>query len=304
MKKTGKILSIFLSLAAIVGIAWYFNKNYLSSFSTRETSSQVKVESPKNSSLQMTDQKILLASGSDVVEIQAKSNTPKVLFTDKNETQKFQKIGGVASGTQEIFATIGDEKDLVAIKVDGSGKKETLIKAFGTPDTFVPSPDGKMIASVVFSNAERDYGFTLNGMGRTGENQKALLENEEEIGNLTWNADGSKLYFSVTKGGSTEIQAMDFKSGSINTVYKTNAAISSVSFSREKILVSQGLDILDVTTGVSQKLFSTSVAIKSPQISKDNKNIIYLKNQDLYITDVNGKDEVKLATNVKIFSWN
>lgn len=310
MKSTGKIFLILIVLFLVIMGIWYFNNAFLGNSANQKNVSPIKVEKVANSELVLTDQKIILASGNGIIELNPKGGSQKTLFTDKDETDKIQKIGGFAPIANELFVVASESNNLDAIALDGSGKFKELVKSFGIPNDFKPSPDGKLVALTNFSNAERDYGFTLSGMDRDGSNAHELIKNEQEIGNLVWGGDASKIYYTLVKNGSTEIGSFDLKTGKQATLYTTDKSIQSLSYSQDKLYYSQsssnagGSQVFELSaTGESKKLFESSGLAKNIQISADRINILYSTETELFIADLSGKNAKKLASNVKIYKW-
>jgi len=311
MKPFGKFLFILLILILIIAGVWYFNNNFLAPTEAPKVTLPIKVEKPAaTSTLKITNQSIILASNKEVLELDPQDNTSKIIFSDQNETNKIQALAGITAKSNELFAVSGEQKNLVVVKLDGVSKSEILISDFGLPSAIVPSSDGKTIATVTFSNAERNYGFNLNVMSRSGENAQSIVTSEEEIANLVWSDDAGKIYYTQVKDSKTDISSYDFKLGKAAVLYSTDKNIQGLSFSQDKLYFIQtatgitGSQIFELTSsGEAKKFFETKTEIKDMQISTDNTNIIYTSGKELFIADIKGENFKKLASNVRIYKW-
>lgn len=148
----------------------------------------------------------------DVKNIYTKffAENAKIVFTDKDETEKIKAFGGITSDAKILALMSPVEQvfggSLYLIKTDGSGEKEKIIDEFASPQTPAISPDTKSIAYVLFSNTEKDYGFTLYVMNELGQNKLEIDHDKAGIMNLTWSEDSKNIAY--TKGNNPNMKIL------------------------------------------------------------------------------------------------
>lgn len=326
MKKT--LITIF-ALLAIGLLAWYAN-----AFFSKKGTSQVVPGSnldklvDENKTESTTAEKIIFATqDTDKKEvIQSNTNSEKTtIFTDKDEEGKIKRWGGLSNLAKLLLLDIGDGK-LETVKVDEPRTRETIMEKFGVPQTLQISPDGKQIAYVSFSNAEADYGFGLYQMAKNGSNLRQILHSDQEIKNLAWNQDSSKIIFSQSIGDKTEIKVADIPTNQIQSILETSQAVLGISVSAKnkivfsvadpKNLATNEIDIMDLDGKNNQKIYSIKDrAALYPCVSSDFTYLAYLavevkdnkidKNSSSDVTLVPiGKNKTKtIGSANQIFGW-
>lgn len=288
--KTKKVLTTILALVVIGGASWYADRYFV-----KENSSQVvpsatldKLVDENKTNTSTTEKIIYASSNNDQKEIIQSnvSGEKTTLFTDKDEDLKIKQWGGLANLTGEFLLDVGSGS-LQTIKVNDIGKKEIVMEKFGIPSTTLISPDGKQVAYVTFSNAEADYGFGLYEMTKSGENLRKLVHSEQEIKNLAWNQDSSKIVFSGVNKDKTEIKITDISKDQTQSIYETNQAVLGISVSfKNKIiftiadpknLSSSDINIMDLDGKNNQKIYSIKdKAALYPFVSSDFTYLAYL----------------------------
>lgn len=288
--KTKKVLVTILALVVIGGLAWYADRYF-----TKQSSSQVVPSATlnklvdENKTNSTTTEKIIFALNSDSQNSVIQSNIAgekTTLFTDKDEDLKIKAWGGLANLAQNFLLDVGAGQ-LEMVKVGQTDKKEIVMEKFGIPQTLLVSPDGKQIAYVSFSNAEADYGFGLFQMTKSGENLRELVHGDQEIKNLAWNQDSSKIVFSQVTGDKTEVKITDIAADKTTSILETSQAVLGISISAKnkivftladpKNLSSSEVDIIDTDGKNNQKIYSIlDKAALYPFVSSDFTYLAYL----------------------------
>jgi hypothetical protein len=244
IKKYQKAILTVIFLVVIGLLAWYINKYYIAakvSTDGTKNSSTIPISTPITDNQETSDNIIYATIKDNVTEINKtdiKANK-KTLFTDKDEEQKINKIGGYAYLSQEVLVVTGSAPigKLKVIKTDGTGKSSTLIESFGVPRAITVSPDGKTIAFVTFSNVEVDYGYSIYTISRDGTNRRKIVTKEQEINYIALNKEADKIsYVTTDSSGKSEIDTAEIDTGKNNSIYSSSDKILTLTWNQNNLI--------------------------------------------------------------------
>ncbi len=303
---------LVLVLLAIGVGAWFFNQKYLTQTSDKPT--QITNSDTVISGKILAQ--IKTGTRTDIISFNTDSKN-KVLFTDQDEKQKISKVASINSGDKVLPVIMGDQ--LFKIWLDGSGKKELLQSSFGAQD-FGFSPDGKKIATISFSNAEKNYGYSLSISSIDGSTTKELVHSSDIIRELAW-LDNSTIIYIQDKGETVTILArVNIDSGKTQVIYTTDQEIYNFNLNHDKIVLSQGgngptkssILKIDLNGKNSETLYSdTSGIIYYPYISPDGTKVVFLVSADvsdkpsgqMFLYDLKTKNKTSISQANKIIAW-
>ncbi len=306
---------VILALALVGAGAWYFNKYYLNKTASETAQNVSKPVETETNEMKLTTEKLIFAatqaSAKTINSIDVQGNM-SMLFTDSDEAQKIKKIGYLALSAREAPLIVG-ENSLVAVKLDGSGKSEAL----GNQTTASFSPDAKRISFINFSNAERNFGYSLFVEDINGENSKKLATSPVQMRNPVW-GEADQLYYLQESEDKTAIMKVSTSVDEPQKIYDTTENIYSLGFSGGKIVFSQGpsgakqsVIFIMTDSGESQKILLEDGIIYDPVISGDGLNVAYLKSAaagdepsgDIFLASLDGKNKKTLTKGIKILGW-
>lgn len=279
IKRKQWLLILFTLLVVVAVSAWYLSKDSITVNNTVSNNAIEKDEVLIPPSTKSTNEKIIFVSIKDnvkeIIQSDESGKNKKTIFTDKDEERKINKFGGLAYLSQEVLAVTGEGPvgKLEMIKLDGSGNKSVIIESFSSSSPLSISPDGKTIAYVSFSNAEKDYGYSLNTINREGSNRRSIVKSEKEITSISINKDSSKIaYISTDKDGKSEIFVANIDSGKSNLIYSSSHSIFSLNWNQN--------DRITFTVAVDKLKTGEIWAIDS---NGSNDEKIYSKNDEFPI---------------------
>jgi len=129
-------------------------------------------------------------------------------------------------------ATSEDKEVLVFIAPDGKTKSVNLegnIGVLTNPSVDWPNPvfssDGQNQVQIDFSNAERDFGYSLYVADKNGANRKRIVKNHEAITSPCWSADNKSIYYIQAKSGQTAIMQIALESSEPKEVLSESGII-------------------------------------------------------------------------------
>jgi len=129
-------------------------------------------------------------------------------------------------------ASTTDKEVLVFVGPDGKTKTINLEKNIGTlekPISAWPNPaissDGQKQALVEFSNAERDFGYSLFTADKDKANKKRITQNDEAITLPRWSEDGRSIYYLQAKGGRTALMQIALEASVPKEILSENGVI-------------------------------------------------------------------------------
>ena len=316
MKKTN-IFPLILAFVIIGGAAWFLSQN------NAVKSSNTTITEQKVANVKINSGQLIIATKTNLAnQIISFSNNGqnKIIFTDKTESAKILKVGSTNVQTKNI-PVIEGTGELALIALDGTGKNQILNQNFNAQDLSL-SPSGEKIASISFSNAEKDYGYSLNISDKTGQNTKTIFRSNKILSSPVWLDDKKLVFIKAQIDDKTTLAQIDIATGDQTDLYSVgiNENLYDLNFSNEKLLISLGttdassssLYQLDPTGKNPKKLYTEdSGIIYNPTFSSDKNQIAYLVNDmvsddpygAIYIINSNGANKQKISTGSKIISW-
>lgn len=305
-----KIITVFLALVVIGGLAWYFNKTYLQPSASHSLESVPKFKT--SSQDEDFKGKLIYATKGTAREIWAvdTAKESKKLFTDADETEKIIEISNLAPLSKEVLAITSTETSartgkLVAINLSSS-KESVLQRSFTIPPSWAISLDGQKIAFVRFSNVEENYGYTLYSSDRTGTNLRELIRSDQEIKALSWNDNATKIAFIKNVDTKTRLSIVDLNSLEEKEVKEfENQMIDYLSWSGDKIIFNLR-ELSNKSSGAIEIINANGQNLEKLTDFKGGiANFVYLKNSLwLGFLVAQYKDEVDSVTTGQIYLEN
>ena len=169
-------------------------------------------------------------SATEIYKISVAGKIKQKIFTDIDESEKIISQGGLTADGQKILLWLAADKtatvgNLYLVKTDGSGQKEKALANFGASAGPVISPDGQKLAAIIFSNAERDFGFNLVVIKIDGSNKEAVYKSPTAIDGLRWNPAGDKLVFATTESGDYHLKSVELKDKAVTDLYNSQKSV-------------------------------------------------------------------------------
>lgn len=280
-----------LLLVVLIGlVGWYaFNLNTQSS--TSSINNLGINPSTINDKGKDTSDKLIYCKHSanfkEIYKVDTNGENKKLIFTDKDESDKIVKFGGLAYLSKEILVLLGTENIGKLALINMDGQKSVLIESFSA-NSFSITPDGENIAYVSFSNTERDYGYSLNTMTKNGENRRKIVQTDNEITSVNWNKDSSRIFYvSTTKDNKSEIISLDTETGKLNSIYSSSAPLYFLSNN----------DSGKITFSISTDNLNSGEIWKINSEGGEKQRLYYNKNA-LPAYGVYSSDELSLAFNL------
>jgi Tol biopolymer transport system component len=189
MKTQTKTFLVFILIILIAGSAIYLygkNKTHKDSdrVSVTPTTTDNTLKESATNKINVTGSIVYTATSSDntdIYSITLMDGTKKKIFTDQDENSKITQMQSITKDGKSILTTLvskSDDTDSSLWFINTSkGEKNKLIDNFASSSAPITSGDGKKIAYSLFSNVERDYGFTLLVSDISGLN-KVKIDND------------------------------------------------------------------------------------------------------------------------------
>lgn len=304
-----------LALIVIAITAGFFNQNVISMANLGNL--HRKITSPIKNKIQ-NGSLIFLSVNRNFQILELKSDhSKKILFTDIDEKFKVKRFANTAvNGKIALFT---NNNKLIMVNFEDLGKITTILDTISESNEFALSPDGQSYVFVKFSNAERDFGYSLNLMNTKSSSVQQLFKYDQSIENLKW-IDQQTIMF--TKDNN-DICSYNIMTNEENDIFTANNedVIFDFSLNNDMILLSQG-SVSDTGSAVYtmdkngkniNKIYTEkSGTIYDLTLSPDGKDIAYIlsasvsKNYkgNIYTIDIYGKNKQKLEQANKIISWN
>lgn len=230
MSKNQKMKSVYSTIFIVLGIiviALVLSSNSGKFFTTKTNDSPSNLAGQNQGGGDFTTQELVStlptkkliyavksSSFTDIYSYDFSTSKSSKVFTDRDEEQKIKSASSLTNDGKILMLMSKPTEEfsgsLYLISTDGSGKKELLIGDFASPQPAQISPKGKQIAYVLFSNAEKDFGFKLIVANIDGTNKKQLTNDATNLILLAWSSDNSKIAYQ--KGTVTDIYSISLDS--------------------------------------------------------------------------------------------
>lgn len=243
-------------------------------------------------------------------------NTKKILFTDIDEKFKVKNLANQSESGK--IAALTNQNELINIKFNDLGKVENLSKSVQVSNDYILSPDKQKYIFVRFSNAERDYGYTLFSVDLKTSIQSELIRYDQVIEDIKW-LDDDKIIFIKDNN---DIVVFDLSSKQDKTIFQADeqSVIYDFGVNSDMILLSQSLVSksgcaiysLNQNGKNIQKIYTEkSGTIYDPILSPDGQSIAYILSANvskdhsgyIYSMTKEGKNKQKLVQANKLISW-
>ena len=226
----------------------------------------------------------------------------KLLFTDKDELEKI-KFPPTIIYDGSIFAVFENKNNpyngiLYQIQADGSGNKTIINNNLITNTTPSISPDGKLLAYTLFSNAEFSYGFTLYISSVDGNNIVKIDTDATNITNLAISTDSKQIAY-IKANKQLYIADIDGKKQTKIFEITDSNNISGLSWSKNNLIVCEEnskIISIDSEKSNSEIIYQNdNLSISNAFVNNDsymylNKKdnaIYYNQNQKITSDDIN-----------------
>lgn len=299
----GVIVFVLVVLSVV-----YFNNNYV-----QPTGSFLKPVNLPQEISKISEGQIIFAkkiNQNTLIQSIDSSGEVKTLFTDQDEVEKIVRLGQLNLKTMELPAIVG-KSTLIKIKLDGSAAKTVLSKDFSFTE-FTFNPIGDEVAYITFSNAEREYGYSIVTANLGGE-EKKLYQSENKLSNLKWMASGIGFNEEATEESSAKI--INTLDKGLATVYITKNNLYDINFA-DNLVIDKISDRNSAKLGLIQSkqikviYESKTNLLAYPIKSSSTDKIVFLANNKdgqengiIYTIDVNGKNIQKIEQGIKILAW-
>lgn len=234
-------------------------------------------------------------------------NKARVYFTDKDETQKIKssiKIDG------NIFIGLAnkdnpEETDFYNVSLDGKGTKNLVAEKLTSMQTISAAPNKNKLALVSFSNAEKDFGFSLISFDVGSKKQTILTKDPDGIFTPAF-INNNEIAFTTSSPaqGKTKpafaLKKINVDSKNLETLLETENKINAFKFTGgNEVLIVEGskenkIEKCDLSMKKCEEVYSTKSVINSLDRVAPDKLILSLDGQ-LTILDLNKKETSKLT---------
>lgn len=183
---SGYVLAVLVLLGA--GLVWATQTHRAATTSSATTSSQpvTTVTQPASGKPAVWTGELLLVRHDQLIARQA-NGVERIVYAAPTGTT-LGHTSQVAAGVVFVELRTGQASQVLSVKlVDGSASLSSA------PDltSSVPRPTGGSFATIVSSNAERDFGFTVNVVH--GQTTTKLYQSPTPISAMSWRNDGEVL---------------------------------------------------------------------------------------------------------------
>lgn len=251
----------------------------------------------------------------DIYTYNFESGKSNKVFTDRDENEKIIYAQSITQNGL-VLAMMSSDSDsftgnLYLINTDGSGKKEKVLEDFGSPQPPMISPDGQKIVYVLFSNAEKDFGFKIIQSNIDGSNKKQIIDDKTNLMLYAWSPDGNKIAY--LKGQDNNLFIYDLLNKVEEKILTTqNEQINSLSWNKiDELVISK--EPRGNNTFNQSEIFKLELNTKKLSQITDNEkfdnypffdnnnNLIYIsKNYDAKINNINDLGTILLWQDNKI----
>lgn len=328
---------IIVLLILIGGFVYYFSKSISLQGQTGKSEEQIPITS-QNDSQNVPQKPGLLVFASKEAEVTSiftynlETKVKNKIFTDADESLKIKRLSNVTADGQNFLALLGEAGDqptatAYLISTNGKGTLKKLVDGLTTFSSPVVSTDGKQIAYVTFSNAEKDYGFSLNLSNLDGSNKKTLLRDPTGLSFPYFSPDGKNLAVVKNTDTGSEIVVINLATATTKTILESSGnQISALSWSKFGFVFIQipkkegGVNLSEVYTCKEdgkdlKKLTSNNTAENYPFTSLDGSKVAFVvqafeketlkesTKATVNLADISGQNVQKLTEGDIILGW-
>lgn len=268
------------------------------------------------------------SKNNEIYVIDVVTKEKKVIYDDSKSEQKIKSVSSLSPLADSIVMVLGSDIDpagqLVAITIDGSGKKSILTEGFVSTNAPTVSPDQTKLALVSFSNAEPNVGFTLSLVDINGKNRQDLVTDSSGIGQVEFSPDGRKIAF--VKGASAtnnQIAVVNLDNQKVETLYSLKSKliedfdwsplgpllISAIEATKKTSQESE-LYLVDVKNKSELLLTNNGKLERSPVLAPDATGISYIefknpnsRTGELVVALTDGKSPTVIGSATQILGW-
>lgn len=195
-----------------------------------------------------------------------------------------------------------DEQNVSLVYGDGKRQKTS----FEISDEVAPqlSPSGKEAVLITFSNAERDFGYTLALTTANGTYISNIVNSSRKITSVSWKND-EYLVYSLENEDNSEIWQVNKDGTSNKIVRKVNGHIHEIAATEDTIVFINSTNHVE-TRHKEAKIIKSEKYYKLSQIPQDAKNIrlstdggklVFLSDQKLTVYTIS--EEKLIKTDIK-----
>lgn len=260
------------------------------------------------------------------------SKQKKLIYSDKSAKNKLRLVSPITRDGDTIIAFVSADENmpgqLVSIAADGSNKQSVLIDGFIASESPVVSPDKTRLAMVSFSNAEPNYGFSLNLSDLTGKNKKEIAKNSSGISQLAFSPNGKEIaYLKGAAASTNEITAVNIETGKERTLYKDKELViedfdwspidiltATMAPTGKKASSQSEVYLIDPKNGKSTRVSKNNLPERTPKIAPDGSGVAYVQSKtdkldeltklgDIIITYPDGTKPTNLGTATQLLGW-
>ncbi len=251
----------------------------------------VSVESPKANETKSFFYKTVENQTTRIYLKTEKEN--KLIYRDSDENEKVQKVFGLGNNKIIIIENKNSSYQISSLGIDGSGKKKTLasdIFSFGVPEL---SPTADLALTTSFSNAEKDYGYSLFIQNLDGANKRKISQLlPSNIVSPKFSFDSKKVAFLTTKNSAeSKIFLYEESSSETKQIYSTAMNIFELAWLGDDIVFSaiakgesatNSIELyqLNISQQTVKKLTTDTDCEKSLLSIEKDANIIYINSNE------------------------
>lgn len=298
--KSSQNLFFLTGLIAILGFTyWAMANNSRQNIVENEPNTKqqtaetpaVSVESPKANEIKSFFYKTVENQITRIYLKTEKEN--KLIYRDNDENEKVQKVFGLGNNKIIIVENKNSSYQISSLDIDGSGKKETLasdIFSFGVPEL---NPTADSALTTTFSNAEKEYGYSLFIQNLDGTNKRKISQlSPNNIISPRFSFDSKKVTFLTTKN-STDSKIFLYEESSSETkqIYSTEMNIFELAWLSDDIVFSAIAKGESATNSIElyQLNISQQTAVKLTTDVDCEKNLLSIE-KDANIVYINSNE--------------
>ncbi|OIP06171.1 hypothetical protein CO101_01940 [Candidatus Berkelbacteria bacterium CG_4_9_14_3_um_filter_39_23] len=300
-KKSVAIFYLFTMLAILAFAYWAMASNTNSSTAENELIAKTDTLSEDANSAKVQEQPIKKTtniyyglSENDATKIYLKSEKEnKLIYRDNDENDKVQKTYGVVNNKIIIADSVNSSYKINMLNTDGSGKKEVISSNIFSANAPEVSTDTTWLLTTTFSNAERDYGFSLFIQNISGANKRKIsLTNSGNIISPKFSYDTKKVAY-ITTNNSNESKIFVYQNSSSETteIYSTSLNLFELAWLGDDLifsatdstpLKSNSIELyrLNIAEKTTKKITDDQDCEKNLLSINDNSNVVYINSSE------------------------